>query len=313
MERNQLKRKAVLKELISVLGLIFVIGLFAVLTGGKSVSVTNLKIIVLQALVTLVCAVGSIFVAATGELDLSIGGVIGIASVIGFTMGKGENPLLILLGGVLAGVVCSTLVGFLIHYLNIPGLFAGIVMMSVGKCVAALATQTTQMIVSAKLVWLDQFWFSALVAVVTCFLGYFLLNRTLAGLYIKAIGSNRTATEYSGINVRKYALLAFVFTGFTAGVSALLFMLRLGAVTSTSGSGVEMDVILSMIVGGVSVKGGTSTKIRSAVIGVMMLFVIANGLILVGVPDKLLNLCKGIIFIVASFISIDRKRGEALV
>ena len=169
------------------------------------------------------------------------------------------------------------------------------------------------MIVSAKLVWLDQFWFYALVAVVTCFLGYFLLNRTLAGLYIKAIGSNRTATEYSGINVRKYALLAFVFTGFTAGVSALLFMLRLGAVTSTSGSGVEMDVILSMIVGGVSVKGGTSTKIRSAVIGVMMLFVIANGLILVGVPDKLLNLCKGIIFIVASFISIDRKRGEALV
>lgn len=301
------------REFTSLAGLIAVIILTAVLTGGASLEKSNVQTVLIQFMVVLVSAAGSMFVSATGALDLSIGGIIGICSVIGFWAGKGENVPMIIGAGVVVGIACACLNGFLINYLNIPGLFTGIVIMTVGKNVAALATQKVQMIVSVKVTHLDRFEFYFIIVVFVIILGYIILNHTLFGTYIKAIGSNATSALYSGIRVKRYAMAAYVITGITCGVAAFLRMLRLGAVTSASGVGVELDVILGLLLGGMPVTGGTSTKVRAPIIGVLMLYVLSNGLILMGVPHDMINLCKGVIFIFACWISMDRKRGETLI
>jgi ribose transport system permease protein len=303
----------ILKSWSTGFGLVSVIILFAILTHGRSLSARNIEIVFVQSLIITVAALGSLFVAATGNLDLSIGGIIGIASVIGWTASSGAIHLSVLVFACIAtGIVCSCVVGFLNSYLNIPGLFVGIVMMSVGKCVAALATQKIQMLVPSSVAVLDKTWFYVVVVLVIVITAYFILNHTVAGLFIKATGSNRVASEYSGVNTRLCTMAAYAIAGVTEGLAAFLLMLRLGAVTSSSGQGVEMDVILGLLVGGVSVTGGTSAQVKSALIGCFMLCITANGLILIGIPFNLINLCKGIIFILACWMSMDRKRGETL-
>jgi ribose transport system permease protein len=304
----------VLKSWSSGFGVVFVVILFAILTRGRSLYTRNIEIIFVQSLIITVAASGSLFVAATGNLDLSIGGIIGIVSVIGWTASAGAIRLPILIFACIAtGVICSCVVGFLNNYLNIPGLFVGIVMMSVGKCVAALATQRVQMLVPSSVAVLDKTWFYVVIVLVIVIAAYFILNHTVVGLFIKATGSNRVASEYSGVNTKLCTMVAYVIAGVTEGLAAFLLMLRIGAVTASSGQGVEMDVILGLLVGGVSVMGGTSAQVKSAPIGCFMLSITANGLILIGVPFNLINLCKGIIFILACWMSMDRKRGEALI
>ena len=312
MKRMKFLFDKMAKEFVAAFGLVLTILIFAVLTGGRNLQINNVQIVVVQSLVTLVSAIGAIFVFATGNWDLSIGGIVGICSPIAWLIG-GESAIVIFLVGVIVGALCSSIVGFLINYLHVPGLFVGIVMMSIGKCFVTLLATRIKMVVPSSVLTLNNFYFYVVIAVLVVILGYFVLNRTQAGLFMKAIGANSMAANLSGVNTKKYAMYAFMLTGASCGIAAFMRMLRAGAVTATSGLGVELDVILALIIGGIPVTGGMRTKIRNAVIGVIFMNVLSNGFIMMGLPYNMINLCKGVILLVSSWISMDRKRKDAIV
>lgn len=300
------------KESMAALGLVIVVFSFAVFTGGKSIQANNVQTILIQAMVTLVSAVGAIFVFATGQFDLSIGGIIGLCSAIAFLLGNNSAVMTITIG-IIVGIITSSIVGFLIHYLRIPGLFVGIVMMSIGKCFVAMIATEKKMIVSREMLELNHPVFYFAVTIIVVGIGYVILNRTQAGLFMKSMGANPVATEFSGISIKKYGILAFMLTGCTCGIAAFMRMLRAGAVTATSGQGVELDVVLALIIGGIPVSGGMRTKIKNAVIGVLMINVLSNGFIMIGLPYSLVNLLKGVILLLACWISKDRTRRDDII
>jgi D-xylose transport system permease protein len=137
-----------------------------------------------------------------------------------------------------------------------------------------------------------------------------LLTNTRYGRNVYFIGSNREAAIYSGINVRRHLAIAFLIMGLLYGVGGVMLTSRLGALTPSAGTNLELDVISAAVIGGVSLRGGLGT-VAGAISGGVLLTVINNGFSLMNVSSFLQDLVKGLILLVAltadSFIRTRRK------
>lgn len=296
------------------IALIVVVAVFGFLTKGASLSLINLKKILLQALIVIVSAVGTIEVSAHGNIDLAIGGTIGVAAVAGFLAGKGTNLVVMLLVAMAAGLVFSVLLGYIHAGLDVPALFVGIVGLSIGSKITSLVSSGQAMVADYDLVArYDSFLFYLLLTVgVICVAG-FIFNYTKIGKYNKAMGDNIICARYSGIHIVKYKVIAYGISGMVSGIAAVMRIFRSGSVSYNTGAGAQMNVMLAIIVGGISVMGGNKTKIIYAVIGAILLQALSNGLIMIGTDTGLVGLVKGIVFLFAAYLSFDRTRYEVTI
>ena len=137
---------------------------------------------------------------------------------------------------------------------------------------------------------------------------WFLLNRTRFGYYIYAIGGNKLAAQYSGVECEKniYAFRMFLLV-FSVVLSGLIWSARLGSAAATLGSGFEMDAIAAVVIGGTSMSGGVGT-VGGTFIGVLIIGVITNGLNLMGINSFWQEVFKGIIILVAVVIDDSKKK-----
>jgi ribose transport system permease protein len=142
---------------------------------------------------------------------------------------------------------------------------------------------------------------------------YYTFNYTKLGKYCKVVGAGETAANFSGIPVKKIKILAFCISGLLCGLAAFLTILRTGAATAQTGNLFETDILTALVLGGMPLTGGTNSKMQSAVVGGLMLAILSNGLLLCGIDSTLQQGIKGIIFLAAVYISIDRSRSSQMV
>mgnify|MGYP000811549408 FL=1 len=107
--------------------------------------------------------------------------------------------------------------------------------------------------------------------------------------------------------MNKYKFLAFLVTGITIGLTSFVNLVRSGGCTAQTGQSYETQILLALSLGGISLTGGSSVKIRSIVIGAILFMMLDNGLLLMGVDANWIDLIRGIIFILTVFISYDKK------
>ena len=143
-------------------------------------------------------------------------------------------------------------------------------------------------------------------------LGSFILTRTRIGRYIYAIGGNAEAARRAGINVNRYRLLAFMFTGFTAGVAGLLYASRLGGVSDgIDGGNLVLLAVASAVIGGTSLFGGRG-KMIFAVIGGLVIATIYNGMALLNLPAAEQYVATALVLLVAVALDAIARRGSAV-
>lgn len=143
-------------------------------------------------------------------------------------------------------------------------------------------------------------------------LGSFILTRTRMGRYIYAIGGNAEAARRAGINVNRFRLLAFMFTGFTAGVAGLLYASRLGGVSDgIDGGNLVLLAVASAVIGGTSLFGGRG-KMISAVIGGLVIATIYNGMALLNLPTAEQFVATALVLLVAVALDSIARRGSAV-
>jgi ribose transport system permease protein/rhamnose transport system permease protein len=145
------------------------------------------------------------------------------------------------------------------------------------------------------------------VAVVVLILGALWMRYAAVGRYFYAVGANRNAARLTGINVKGIQMLSFVINGTLAGVAALIFATRFGAIQTNAGVGFELQVITAAVIGGVSILGGTGTVLGGA-LGALLLSVISKGLIFMRVSSYWFLAVQGILILVAVIFDILRKR-----
>lgn len=292
--------------------IIFVLCLiiFGIWLKGSFFSLSNLLNITRQAGAVSVMAIGMVFVIGLGHIDLSIGSVVAVSSLItAYILRDTGNP-------VLAVIVA-------IGFGAIVGLFNGLCVTTLGS--QAILTGIAMWISATKAVPITHkgflFWFGSgtigqvpillLWAVGATVIGYIVLNNTSYGRKILATGGNATSAKYSGVRVNKITVLAFIYNGCLAAIAGTLYAGRAHSARWDFGSGVEMNVIAAVVLGGTAMSGGTGSAI-GALIGSFLIMMIDNGLVIGGLGVAQQTFMRGIIIILAVALSeIGRMKKRA--
>lgn len=258
------------------------------------------------------------FIIITGGIDLSVGSILGLcAIVLGYSW---QNIGLPLETAILVALVTGTLAGF------INGLF--IVRVGVPPLIMTLATLAlyrglAEGISQARSVRGYPNWFYQLgqgeflgvptqlwLLVIATIITGIILARTMFGRSIYAIGNNEVGARFSGIPVDRYKLLIYTFSGFMAGLAGYIFVSRVSTTRSDMGTGLELDAIAAVVLGGTSIFGGTGSILGTA-IGVVLIQLLKNGLALTGVTGDATIVVIGFVLIFAILVNnfIQRRTG----
>jgi ribose/xylose/arabinose/galactoside ABC-type transport system permease subunit len=266
------------------------------------------------ATVTIV-AVGMTLIIGTGEIDLSVGSTLALASMLTalFLRDVSDNWILAALVGLLTGAVVGYVNGMLTTRAKIPSFLVTLGTLSVVGGLALTVTGTRAVVVTNP----ELFQFfggqvfgipsQILWTIVALAVGIYLLHLSSFGRKIHAVGGNVTAARYSGINTDKVKRTAFVLTGLLAGLAGVVLTAQAQAARPSFGSGIELDVIAAVILGGTSLFGGRGTM-YGTLVGSLLIGALNNGLVLLGVAPTIQTMIKGAIIILAVAFGTMRRR-----
>ncbi len=310
---HRMKRKNRISAIVPFLGLVFIVIFFAIVTDGRTVNSNNLINLVNQSYTLIIVCVGAAFVYGYGGMDMSVGYVQGFISVIIaiIAMNHLVPAWIVLPISIVCGMLISSINGIVSVYTRVPVFVVSLCIMNICKGIVATAVADTDIYMSYSEYsgWNN----NVLKGIVLIFIiaaGYYTFEYTQIGKKLKIMGGNITAAKLSGINVTKYTILAYVIIGATVGIVAFFTLTRTGVVTASTGSGLMLDVMTAIVLGGFPLFGGAKAKIRSAVIGAVTVSVLSNGLTIWGLNPNYVNGVKGILFLIIVCISYERKKGE---
>ena len=310
--------RTVLREAGIGVALLALVGVFAVLS-PIFLTPTNITNIFTQISINVILAVGMTFVILIGGIDLSVGSVMAFCAVVAGTVLKlegldtGAAIGLALLASIVVGALCGLANGAVSAYWGIPSFIVTLGMLNIARGAALQWTQARSLYEfpdafndfgSATLLGAPAIFLVALALVA---LGWFVLNRTVFGRLIYAIGNNEEAVRLAGHNVMGYKIAAFVICGAAVGVGAVIYMTRLTIASPISGIGFELNAIAAVIIGGTSLSGGRGS-IVGTLLGACIIGVLANGLILIGMSDFLRQMVTGFVIILAVVLDAYRAR-----
>ncbi|KJS82857.1 MAG: ribose ABC transporter permease [Desulfosporosinus sp. BICA1-9] len=278
---------------------------------------TNLSNVGRQVTMIAIVAAGMTVVLLTGGIDLSVGsiaGLVGVVTAILLTSGIPVGLSIVL--GLLLGAIVGLINGLIITRLNIPFFIVTLAMMTIVRGVGFLLTkglpvanfpQSFQAIGKG---YVGPISVSVLIVAVVYIIFHIMLNYTRMGRYIYAIGGNEEAVRLSGINVKFYTTIVYVICGLTAAMSGIILASRLNSGQPTAGSGYELDAIAAVVIGGTKLSGGEG-KIYQTLVGALIMGVLSNGLNLLNVSSYWQFILKGLIILIAVFISAQSNTESA--
>ena len=147
-----------------------------------------------------------------------------------------------------------------------------------------------------------------IVLVVIIVVSYLLMSKTPLGKRNRAIGENPVAARQSGIEIDKTRMIAYVICAVLVGIAGFFAMASSRTVATLSGSGYEMDVIIAIVLGGMSLNGGMDSSVRAPIIGAIIVVLLENGLVIIGIPSKWSDFVIGIVFLIVILFTYKRNR-----
>jgi len=300
------------------IGFIVVFLFLAIWLGGRGfLSIGNILNIARQTTMITVMAVAMTFVIGAAQIDLSIGSIVALSSLVGaLTLRSTDSIILALAVSITIGLLVGVINGLLVTKLGIPAFLATLGMMGIVKGIGMWITNMAAIVIMN-----ERFnfifgigniggHFPVLLIWTILFVAYgvVLLNKTPFGKKVLATGGNETAARFTGVNTARIKLITFAMSGAFAAFAGILYAGRMQAGRYTFGEGDEMSTIAAVILGGTSMAGGTGSVIGT-LIGSLLMGMINNGLILGGLNVSQQTIVRGVIIILAVALSnVTRKK-----
>jgi ribose transport system permease protein len=293
--------------LVLALAALFVVG--AITAGDRFTNIDNILVILRLASIIGVISIGMTFVIIGGGIDLSVGSVMGLASVVATlsaVQAAAENStwLVMVFVALAVGLAAGFINGIVIAYGKVVAFMATLAMLVAARGLAEIfANRTTQVVripefiefMNLDLIGVDMLiWIFVIVAAA----GWILLNRTTFGRRTIAIGGNREAARLAGLAVRRHTIYLYALAGLTAGIAAVMILGRTTAGTSTHGTLYELDAIAAVVVGGTLLAGGRGT-ITGTVFGVLIFATLTNVFTQNNLSTSVQAVAKGVIIVIA--------------
>lgn len=264
----------------------------------------NLVNVLRQIAPTVIVAMAMTFVITTGQIDLSVGSVLGLsAALLGMWAATG-NPLVALLGTLVLGLVVGMVNGALAAYGRMQSFIVTFAALTAFRGLALFVTEGySTPIESTFLLPIGQgkllgLYTPTWIAIGAVALAWYVFNHTRFGRYVIAVGSNAESLRRAGVDIRKIQMGVLALTGFAAALAGVITAARLASGSPNSGTMFELEVITAVVLGGTSLMGGRGSVIGSA-IGALTLGIISNGLVLLRVDVYWVPIVQGLILVLA--------------
>ncbi|MFJ7932742.1 ABC transporter permease [Sporosarcina sp. NPDC096371] len=321
MKKQQKQQKLSSGAIQQVLAFASLLALFVFfsIASDSFLQYSNVMGILLSTAVIGILALGATFVIITGGIDLSVGTVMTLSSVLtGVIVVNAGMPIYLgILGGIVTGAACGFLCGFAITKLRIPPFIATLAMMMIAKGLALVISG------AAPIYFSDHENFTkislgsiipgvnipnaVIIFFIMAIIGGVILSKTILGRYNFSIGSNEEATKISGVNVDFWKIAIYSLAGAFTGVAGVLMASRLNSAQPALGQGYELEAIAAVVIGGTSLSGGKGT-IVGTVIGALIMSVLTNGLRIMSIPQEWQTVVVGFVIILAVYADVLRKK-----
>ncbi|WP_242465086.1 ABC transporter permease [Rhodospirillum rubrum] len=287
-------------------------------------SVNNLMLILHQISVNGVLAVGMTFVVISAGIDLSVGSVLAFSGMmaasmatrsVGVTPWSGTYPVIFpIIAALGVGALCGGLSGWIIARFRIQAFIATLGMLLAARGFTMSVTGGNPISGLSP----DFRWFGTgklfevipvpvVILALVFLLAWVILNKTVFGRYVYAVGGNEKSARTSGINTGAILIWVYVVAGFLAGVAGVILTAKTGSAQTSAGSSYELDAIAAVVIGGASLAGGVG-RLTGTFFGALIIGVMNNGLDILGVQSFYQLIIKGGLIVVAVILDPSRKQ-----
>ncbi len=287
----------------------------------------NLSNLLRQIAPIVLIGIGQSFVLITGNIDLSIGSIVGMSTMMSATMmTKGMNPWVATIITLIASLAVGIVNGYLVAGFKLPPFIATLGTMTICRGIAQIANgnyntgaiNTIEKTAAAVDKFRDVFYYGKTLglyngvwlAIIVFLIFNFVLTKTRSGRYLYALGSNPEAARLSGVSVLKTTTIAYLVSAFCSCLVGIIQCCSAGMGAMDAGNSYEMYGVAASVIGGVSTLGGTG-RLIGTVVGAAIWSVLKNGLQFAQAPVAIRNIIIGIIVIVAVLLDIIIRRGPA--
>ena len=273
----------------------------------RFLSVDNIFSMLRQVSMIGISAVGMTFILLTGGIDISIGPIVALTTVILalLSVNLGIPVPAAILVALLVCTFFGLINGFMVTRFNVPAMIATLGMMTTVKGIAYLLTGGIPIYnIPESLTMIGQGYLLGVVPIPVLIMfasfifGYVMIEKTILGRYIVATGGSEEAARLSGIKVKKIKLIVYALSGFFSCIAGIIMCGRVNSGQPSVASGFEMDVIPAVVLGGVSLSGGEGSIIN-VFAGVLIMGVLQNGMSILGLGDYWQWVVKGIVLLLA--------------
>lgn len=298
-----------------LIGLVLVCALFAALRFETFVTFDNFAIVLQQTAVIGLAALGMTLVIIAGGIDLSVGSIIALGTiVIALLLQRGWPPLAAALAGVIAAAACGGFSGLLITRLRLLPFVVTLGMM--GALRGAAKGLASEQPIYPDETWLNRLmilggrgslpagvWLTLAFAVIVGVA----LRHTRFGRHVFAVGSSELTARLCGVPVERVKFLVYALGGAFAGLAAVLQFSYLTGGDPTTAVGLELNIIAAVVIGGASLNGGQGS-VTGTLVGALIMSVVANGCTKLGLPNWVQEIVTGAIIVVAVMLDYVRRR-----
>ncbi len=252
-----------------------------------------------------------------GGIDLSVGAVVALAGTLaaGFITNQHLSVTTAICLAMMIGTLIGLLNGLIIAYGKIPAFITTLATMNLARGMAfvysgGMPIRTfVDVFNNIGVGYFGPIPLPVMYSIIFVIIVFLILNRTRLGPHIYAIGGNREAARFSGVNTPRVEVFVYTLSGFLAAFSGVVLACRMYSGQPSVGSGFEMDAIAAAVLGGTSMSGGIG-KISGTIIGVLIIGILNNGLNLLNINSFWQLIVKGIVILIAVFMDISKKRSS---
>ena len=299
---------------IQVLPIIFLVVMsifFAVTTQGRFIQTNSLKIILEQSLIVGTVSTGATFIFATGNVNLAMGATTVLtATLAGMVFNRTESVPIMILAAIALGVILMTISVLLSTIFHVRVMFVTIVMMTLltalqqtilGGSTVSVAYAVTNGLRNAGFMYI-----SFGIFFVICIV---LFHMTAIGRSLRMLGTNEVCATQTGLEKPRLLTTAFIIAGVGCGIGSILAIVRAGSIGQNTLTSLNMDCMLALVLGGMSIFGGSKSFVYSGIVGAITVCALNQGMTMLNIDTNIVQGVRGILFLILVCMGQQRPKG----
>lgn len=295
-----------LQKYLPVIGLIVLIILFEILTSGQLFNKRTLNSLINESFTLILGTLAMSFLLSQGCLDFSVSGTIALAAACAARVAN-INIYLALPTALLVGAGVGLINGIFHGVIGIESFIATLAVSYLSGGLTLIVLNSGSLSIPIEMLDWDSRGLRLALIVAAAIVAYIIFEKTRIGKECKIVGSNPEFALQCGLSVKKIKIRGFVILGAVAGFLAFFAIIRSATASTSTGGGVMVNTLNALLIGGMPITGGENSKIRSAIIGSLIVAVLTIGMGLLGLTAIYQQLVTGLVFLYAIYMTFDRK------